>query len=86
MEIIEVKSKSRKIRTIRNTYYKGVLGKLRTICVWLVNYRDVTLTEFLDSRLTYKVELPKDIDAYHGIDSEQELTTLKEITNEKNNN
>lgn len=63
--------------TVRNMFYKGFLGKIRTIYYWLTFRRYLSFKKYLNLPVRYKVE-EVDIQSYHSIDAEAELTTLLE--------
>lgn len=85
---VEVKGGKPIKMTVRNMFYRGFTGKIRTFVTWLIYMRGVTFKEYLDSPVTWKPILAKDISAYHDIDAERELEELlkQEIDETTNKN
>lgn len=78
LESYIVSGSTRPLRmTVRNVFYQGFLGKLKTIWVWLRYHRDKSFKEYLAFPITYLIGFP-DVHAYHSIDAEKELTELLE--------
>lgn len=77
LETIEVKSQVRKIRlTRRNTFYKGVLGKMKCMYYWLQYCKEkemVSFSKWLDEPVAYKVEMPKDTYYHHELSFDKEI-------------
>jgi len=78
LDEVTVKSEVRKIRmTVRNMFYVGVWGKVRTMWVWYWYYSDAeSWLTYLDSPITYTRELAEDVTMYHGIVEQTELLRL----------
>jgi hypothetical protein len=76
IETVEVKGGEPIPLTVRNVFYKGFFGKIRTFFTWALYHWEDSFSEYLDSPVTYTRELPEDIDTYHGIDAEAELTKI----------
>jgi len=64
--------------TVRNMFYRGFKGKIMTIWSWIRWHRNKSFKDYLNTPVTYQVELPKDINSYHDIDAEEELKKLLE--------
>lgn len=79
---VEVKGGKSIKMTVRNIFYRGFWGKIRTVFTWLFYQRGVTFKEYLDSPVTYERVMPPDIETYHNIDAEEEL--IKLLNNEQN--
>ena len=75
LETVEVKGGKTIPLTVRNVFYKGFWGKLRTRINWFLK-GELTFQEYLDSPVTYERVLAEDIHTFHGIDAEAELTKL----------
>ena len=75
LKTIEVKGGTTIKLTVRNIFYQGIIGKIRTLVTWLRYHRHKTLKEYLNSPVTYKVEM-SDIHCYHDINAEAELTAM----------
>jgi hypothetical protein len=76
---VEVKGGKTIKMTVRNMFYRGFKGKIRTFVTWLFYKRGVTFNEYLDSPVTWKPELAMDVSAYHDINSEKELSEFLEM-------
>jgi len=85
IETKEVKGGVKKQLTVRNTFYIGFIGKIKTMWYWVITHRKKfkTFKEYLDSPVTYVIDYNTDIHAYHSIDAEAELSKilLEEIDN-----
>lgn len=88
LNTIEVKGGIRLKLTVRNVFYVGFFGKIRTYLIWLFKKKNMTFGEYLDSPVNYVMEPPSQIDAYHHIDAEKELEELvkQELNNERKGN
>jgi hypothetical protein len=75
LETVEVKGGKSIPLTVRNVFYKGFWGKLMTRINWFLR-GEMTFQEYLDSPVTYERALAEDIDTFHGIDAEAELTKI----------
>ena len=71
---VEVKTKTRPLRTVREAHYKGIKGKTSTIWAWLKWHSNKnTFSEYLDSpAFKWTVKLPDDMYAHHDIEKELE--------------
>jgi len=78
LDEVTVKSEVRKIKmTVRNMFYVGFLGKVRTMWIWYWYWSDTeSWLTYLDSPITYTRELPEDVTMYHGIVEQAELLRL----------
>jgi len=74
---VEVKGGVKRKMTVRNMFYRGFKGKISTIWAWFRWHNHQSWSEYLDSPVTYEVELG-DVSFYHDIDAEKELTKLLE--------
>jgi hypothetical protein len=61
--------------TVRNMFYVGFIGKIKTILVWVFYKRGISFRAYLDTPVTYKVEMDE-LHCYHHIDAEKELEEL----------
>lgn len=80
---VEVKGGKTIKMTVRNMFYRGFIGKIKAFVTWLFYMRGVTFKEYLDSPVTWKPILAKDVSSYHNIDSEEELIKMLEDENNK---
>lgn len=80
---VEVKGGKTIKMTVRNMFYRGFKGKVRTFVTWLFYKRGVTFNEYLDLPVTWKPELAKDVSTYHDINAEKELIKMLEDENDK---
>ena len=82
---VKVESKTRPLRrmTVRNMFYKGFTGKASTMWAWVRYHSDKSFSDYLNSPVTWTIELPTDIYAYHDLKAQEDLT--KELTNELKN-
>jgi len=71
---------SRKM-TVRNVFYVGVIGKIKTIYYWLRYHRKNTFKDYLDSPVRYEVDKNINLHCYHNIDAEAELRQMLENAN-----
>jgi hypothetical protein len=62
--------------TVRNMFYVGIIGKIKTIFVWLFYKRGISFSDYLNSPVTYTMQMDDDIHCYHNIDAEKELEQL----------
>ena len=88
LETKEVKGGEIKKLTVKNVFYKGFWGKLKTFYYWFSNKNGLSFKEYLDFKVTYEILPPKDIDSYYNIEAEDELKQLliKELGDELNRN
>jgi len=65
--------------TVRNMFYVGFFGKLKTLWHYYW-YKSETMSwkSYLNQPVTYKRELNQDLSAFHSIDAEVELTKILE--------
>ena len=75
LKTIEVKGGQTIKMTVRNMFYVGFIGKLKTFYFWLSLHRDKTFKEYLDSPVKYVVDMGE-LNSFHSIDAEDELTEL----------
>ena len=61
--------------TVRNMFYVGIIGKIKTILVWLFYKRGISFRDYLSSPVTYTIEMDE-LHCYHNIDAEKELEQL----------
>lgn len=91
LQSIEVKGGEKIKLTVRNVFYRGFVGKIKTVWYWLTidKNRKLTFNEYLNLPVNYVMELPEGVNAYHDIDAEAELVKLltedinKQITKER---
>jgi hypothetical protein len=83
LESVQVKGGITKKLCVRNVFYVGVIGKLKTIWFWLKYNRDQSFKSYLDSPIKHSVDYNSaKLHCYHSINAEAELTELLE--NERN--
>jgi len=82
MDEIDLKVETRTITggkiikmTVRNMFYVGFIGKIKTILVWFFYKRGISFRDYLDTPVTYRVEMDE-LHCYHHIDAEKELEEL----------
>lgn len=75
LKTVQVNGGVRRKLNIRNVFFHGFLGKIRTIYYWLRLRRDLSFKGYLELPVRYVVE---DFDMYYNIDAEAELTLLLE--------
>ena len=80
---VEVKGGKTIKMTVRNMFYRGFFGKIRTFVTWLFYMRGVTFKEYLDSPVTWEPILANDVSVYHNINAEKELIKILEDENNK---
>lgn len=71
-----IKGGTTKKLTVRNMFYVGIIGKIKTIFYWLIYHsKTKTFKEHLNSPVTWSYEIG---DIYYNadIDAEKELTDL----------
>ncbi len=82
LQLTTVKIKGGEIKqlNVRNCFYYGVIGKIKTIYYWLKNNRDKSFKEYLNSPVKYVIGEPE---IYMHPDCEKELEELliQEIKN-----
>ena len=78
LKTIEVKSGTTYKLTVRNVFYVGVIGKIKTFFIWLFYKKNQTFKEYLESRVEviYDQNDINSAHAYHSIDAEKELTKI----------
>jgi len=64
--------------TVRNMFYRGFKGKIKTIWTWIRHHRDKSFKDYLNTPVKWTRTLPNDVNSYHGIDAEEELKKLLE--------
>jgi hypothetical protein len=62
--------------TVRKIFYVGLIGKIKTILVWLFYKRGMSFRDYLSSPVTYTIEMDDDLYCYRNIDAEKELEQL----------
>ena len=75
MTSVEVKGGKTIKMTVRNMFYVGFIGKIKTILVWVFYKRGISFRAYLNSPVTYRVEMDE-LHCYHHIDAEKELEEL----------
>ena len=87
MEIPEINIQTKTINvescvkkmTIRNMFYRGFWGKIKTIYYWIIwisSNQGKTFKEYLDSPVTYVREFDGNINAFHSLECEKEIEDL----------
>ena len=62
--------------TVRNMFYRGFFGKLKTIYYWIISDKGKTFKEYLDSPVTYVREFDGNVNAFHSLECEKDLEAL----------
>jgi hypothetical protein len=84
LETKTVKSEVRELRlTVRNTFYVGFIGKIKTMWYWLISEEELTFKEYLDKPVTYTRVPPEEMHCYMNIDAEKELEEMLKKEYEK---
>ena len=72
---IDVKSCVKQM-TVRNMFYRGFFGKLKTIYYWIISGKGKTFKQYLDSPVTYVREFDNNVNAFHSLECEKEMEML----------